>query len=123
MFKNKQTVKLKSGSIKFKIYHRRWAAPFKIYVNFECNVNKVNSSDKSSDKGDNPSYAENIKTIFLLVLHIKLFVLMINLASQLLFKEEKMQSINLLKQFLKSISIAKKVIKKYFTKNLLSEED
>ena len=43
---------------------------------------------------------------------------MINLGSQLFFKEEKMQSINSLRQFLKSMTIAKKVIKKHFNKNL-----
>ena len=43
----------------------------------------------------------NIKHLFLAALLIKVFVLMINLASQLFFTEEKMQSMNLLKQFLK----------------------
>ena len=47
---------------------------------------------------------------------------MINLANQL--SEGKMQSINLLKHFLKNMIIAKKVIKKYFNKNLvMSVED
>ena len=42
-----------------------------------------------------------------LVLLIKLFVLMINLLSQLLFIGVKMQLMNLLKQILKNINIAK----------------
>ena len=42
------------------------------------------------------------------VLLTKLFVLKIGLISQLLFKEVKMQLMNLLKQFLKSIDIDKK---------------
>ena len=50
---------------------------------------------------------KNIKTIFLKVLLIKLFVLMIDLVNQLLYTEAKMQLINLLKQFLKNINIAK----------------
>ena len=63
---------------------------------------------------------KNIKIIFFAVLLTKLFVLMIDLASQLFFTEEKMQSINLLKQFLKSMIIAKKkTIKKHFNKNLV----
>ena len=45
---------------------------------------------------------------FLVVLISKLFVLMIGLLSQLLFIEVKMLLINLLKQFLRSISTAKK---------------
>ena len=51
---------------------------------------------------------KNIKNIFLAVLLKKLFVLMIDLLSQLLFIEIKMQLMNLLKQFLKNIHIAKK---------------
>ena len=51
---------------------------------------------------------KNINTIFLVVLLKKLFVLMIDLLSQLLFIEVKMQLMNLLKQFLKNIHIAKK---------------
>ena len=43
----------------------------------------------------------------LLVLLIKLFVLMINLLSQLLFIGVKMQLMNLLKQILMNINIAK----------------
>ena len=51
---------------------------------------------------------KNIKVTFLVVLLTKLFVLMIGLLSQLLFIEVKMQLMNLLKQFLRSISTAKK---------------
>ena len=47
----KQTVKLRSGSIKFKNYFKQIAAPFKIYADFECNIKRV----KSSDRGDNTS--------------------------------------------------------------------
>ena len=49
---------------------------------------------------------KNIKIMFLTFLLTKLYVLMINLENQLLFTEEKMQSINLLKQLLKNMIIA-----------------
>ena len=49
---------------------------------------------------------KKIKNIFLSVLPIKLFELMINLANQLFFIEEKMHLIDLLKRFLKSMVIA-----------------
>ena len=49
---------------------------------------------------------------------------MISLVNQLFFTDVKMQSINLLKQFLKKIIIVKKITKKYFNKNLvMSVED
>ena len=51
---------------------------------------------------------KSIKNIFLTDLLIKLFLLMINLANQLFFTEEKMQSINLLKKVLMSLIISKK---------------
>ena len=50
---------------------------------------------------------KNIKIIFLADLPKKLYVLIINLANQQFFIEEKIPSIDLLKQFLKNISIAK----------------
>ena len=48
---------------------------------------------------------KKIKTIFFGVLSIKFFVLMINLIKQMLFTEEKMRFIDLLKQFLQSMFI------------------
>ena len=58
---------------------------------------------------------KNIKTIFHVVLLIKLFVLMIDLVSQLFYIEVKMQFMNLLKQFLAII--------KNFNKNLSMTEE
>ena len=51
---------------------------------------------------------KNIKTIFFVVLLIKLFLLMISLLNQLLYIGVKMQLMNSLKQFLKNMNIAKK---------------
>ena len=51
---------------------------------------------------------KNIKITFLGVLLTKLFELIISLVSQLLFLEAKMLLINLLKQFLSSMSTAQK---------------
>ena len=44
---------------------------------------------------------------------------MINLVNQLFFAEEEIQSIKLLKKFLKSMIIVKKIIKKRFNKNVV----
>ena len=64
-------------------------------------------------------HKNNIKTTFLAVLLIKIFVLIINSARELLFTEEKMLVADLFKQFLKSMIIVKKMIKKHFNKNLI----
>ena len=116
----KINVKLKSVSTGFKNHFKQLAVPFKIYADFESLLKRVRAIDKIIML----HRLKNIKIIFFAVLLTKLFVLMINLASQLFFTEEKMQSINLLKQLLKSMIIAKKIIKKGFNKNLLvSTED
>ena len=96
----KQSVKLEKGIIEFENYSKQIPVQFKIYADFECNLKSVKSYEGS--------YTKNIKITFLVVLITKLFVLMIGLLSQLLFIEEKMQLMNLLKEFLRSINTAKK---------------
>ena len=95
-----QSVRLEKGTIEFKNYFEQLPVPFKIYADFECNLKSVESYEGS--------YSKNIKITFLVVLLTNLFVLMIDLASQLLFLEAKMLLLNLLSQFLKSISIVKR---------------
>ena len=70
--------------------------PFKIYADFECNLKSAECNEGCCKKD------------LLAVLLIKSFVLMIGLLSQLLFIEVTMQPMNLLKQFLRNINIAKK---------------
>ena len=66
---------------------------------------------------------KNIKTVFLVVLLKKLFVLIIDLLSQLLSIEVEMQFMNLLKQFLKNIKYCEKIIEEYFNKNFIMNEE
>ena len=66
---------------------------------------------------------KNVNHTFLAVFLVNLCVLMINIASQLFFTEEKLRFINSLKQFLGSM-ICKKVKNKHYNKNLvMSAED
>ena len=95
-----ESVKVEEGMIEFENYFKQIPVPFKIYVDSECNLEGVESYEGS--------YTKNIKMTFLIVLLIKLFALMIDLISQLLFLEMKILLINSLKQFLRSISTAKK---------------
>ena len=59
---------------------------------------------------------KNIKTTFLLVLPTTLFALITNLERELFSREEKMQFIEVI---LKEYDYCKKMIKKYFNKNLI----
>ena len=95
-----QSVKVEEGIIKFENYFKQLPVPFKIYADFECNLKNVEIYEGS--------YTKNIIIIFLVVMLIRLSVLMIDLVSQLSFIEVKMLLMNLLKQFLKSISTVKK---------------
>ena len=96
----KQSVKLEKGIIKFENYFKQIPVLFKICADFECNLRGVDVMKVLKQK--------NIKIIFLVILLIKLFVLMIGLLRELLFIEVKMQLMNLLKRFLRSIHIAEK---------------
>ena len=89
----KQSVKLEKGIIEFENYFKQIPVPFKIYADFECNLESVENYEGSYSK-------KNIKVTFLLVLLTNLLVLMISLLSGLLFLEVKMLLTNLLKQFL-----------------------
>ena len=95
-----QSVNVEEGIIEFENYFKQLPAPFKIYADFECNLRDVEIYEGS--------YTKNIMIMFLVVLLIKLFVLTINLVNRLFFIEAKMLLMNLLKQFLKNISTAKK---------------
>ena len=96
----KQSVKLEKGAIQFKNYFKQIPVPFKIYADPECNLEGVKSYEGS--------YTKNIKITFLTLLLTRLFVQIIGLVSQLLFLEVEMLLMNLLKQFLRSMSTAKK---------------
>ena len=96
----KQSVKLEKGIIEFENHFKQIPVPFKIYADFEFNLRGIEIYEGS--------YTKNIKTTFLVVLLINLFVLMIGFLSQLFFIEMKMQVLNLLNQFLKTINIATK---------------
>ena len=65
-----QSVMLKTGKIKFKNYFKQLPVPFKIYADFECNLESVKS------------YEGSFSITFLVVLLTNLFVLMINILTQ-----------------------------------------
>ena len=96
----KQSVKLEEGIIKFENYFKQIPVPFKIYADFECNLESAESYEGS--------YTKNINITFLAVLLTKLFASIIGLVSEFLSLEVKMLLMNLLKQFLESMSAAKK---------------
>ena len=73
----KQSAKLEKGTTEFENYFIQIPVPFKIYADFECNLEGVESHEGS--------YTKNMKITFLVVLLTKLFALITSLVSQLLF--------------------------------------
>ena len=96
----KQSVILEKGIIEFENYFKQIPVPFKIYVDFECNLKSVESDEGSYTK----KYQDHIPCSFV----YKVVCIDDRLLSQSLFIEVKMQPINLLKQFLRSTNIAEK---------------
>ena len=93
-------VKVEKGTIEFESYLKKIPIPFKIYADFESNLEFLKFMRVLTQK-------KNIIIVFLVVLFTKFFVLIIDLVSKLLFIEAEMLLMNLLKQFLKSVSTAK----------------
>ena len=71
----KQSVKIAKGTIEFENYFKQMPVPFKVYADFQCNLEGFESYEGS--------YTKNIT--FLVFLLTMLFALMIGLVSQLLF--------------------------------------
>ena len=84
--------------------------PFKIFADFEPVLKRIHSDDTNNNTSYTKRHIAHIPCTFV----YKGVCIDTDLASQLFFKEEQMQSINLLKQFLKKITIAKKNDKKAF---------
>ena len=60
-----QSVRLENGTAEFKNYFKQIPVPFKVYADFECNLEKVESYEGS--------YSKNIAITFLVVFAYKLF--------------------------------------------------
>ena len=69
-----QSVRFERGTIEIKNYFKQIPVPFKVYADFECNLESVESYEGS--------YSKNIKITFFTVLLTNLFVLMKNLPNQ-----------------------------------------
>ena len=75
-----QSVRLEKRTNEFKNYLKLVPAPFKIFVDFESNLESVKIYEGSHSK----KYQYHVLTFFAVLL-TKLFVLMIDLVGQLLF--------------------------------------
>ena len=100
---SKQTVKLRSDSIKFKIYLKQ-LIPFKIHADFEFNMNEV----KSNDGNDNASYTEKYQKYIPCSFAYKVDCIDDKFSKKVVLQRWKNAVNKLLKRFLKNINTANK---------------
>ena len=110
-----KSARLEKRAIKFKNLFKQILVPFKVYSDFECILNSVESYEGSCSK----KYQDH----FLVVLLTNLFVLMVNLASQLFFYRGENAAYKFIEAILEEYEYCKKVMKKHFNKNLIMTEE
>ena len=99
----KQSVRLKSGSIRFKYYLKQLAVLFKIYADFECLSKRVQSGDRN-----NSSYIEKYQDHIPCSFAYKVICIDNKFSKKVVLYRGKMQFVETLKQFLESMIIVKK---------------
>ena len=115
-----QTVKLRSDSIKFKIHFKQLSVPFKIYVDFECNVN----GDKDSYENNNTSYTEKYQDHTPCSFANKVVCIDDNFSKPVVLYKGKNAVYKFIEAILKECDYCKEVMNEHFNKNLvMSVED
>ena len=95
----KQSVKLEEGIIEFENYFKQIPVSFKVYADFECNSTGVESYEDSYTN----KYQDHVPCSFA----YKVVSIDDRFTKPIVVLEVKMQLMNLLKQFLRSISTKK----------------
>ena len=116
----KQSVKLRSGLIKFKNYFKQLAVLFKIYTNFESVLKRINSDDKNNNTSYTKMYQEHIPCSFA----YKVARIDDRFSEPVVLYRGKSSVNKFTEAILKENKYCKKMIKKHFNKNLvMSVED
>ena len=111
----KQTVKLRSGSIKFKNHFKQLAVPFKIYADFKCNMKRVKSSDKNNNTSYTKKYQDHIPNSF----DYKTVCVDNKFSKQVVLSRGKNTVYKFIDAAFKEYNYYIKVIKKHFNRNLI----
>ena len=109
----KQSVRLEKGTIKFKKYFKQLPVPFKIYADFECNLERVETYEGSYPK----KYQDHIPCSFA----YKLVCVNDQFSKPIVFFRGENGAYEFVKAILKEYGHCKKVTKKHFNKNLICE--
>ena len=110
-----QSVRFEKGTTKFKNYFKQIPVPFKIYADFECNLESVESYEGSYSK----KYQDHIPCSFaykLICVDDKFIRLIVA------FRDEN-ATLKSIESILKEYEYCKEVMKKHFNKNLIMAEE
>ena len=110
-----QSARLEKGTIKFKNYFKQIPVPFKIYADFECNLESVESYEGSYSK----KYQDHIPCSFA----YKLVCVDDKFSKPIVVFSSGNAAFKFIKAILKEYEYCKKVMKKHFNKNLIMTEE
>ena len=110
-----QSVRLEKGTIEFKNYFKQIPVPFKIYANFECNLKRVESYEGSYSK----KYQDHAPCSFA----YKLVCVDDEFTMPIVVFRDENAAYKFIEAILKVHQYCKKVMKKYFNKNLIMSEE
>ena len=116
----KQSVKFRSGSIKFKNYFKQLTVPFKIYADFESVFKKVHSDDRRN----NASYTKKDQKHIPCSFTYKVACIYDRFSKSVLLYRGKNTVNKVIEAIIKETQYCKKMTKKPFNKNpVMSVED
>ena len=110
-----KSVRLEKGTIEFKNYFKQMPVPFKIYADFECNLEGVESYESSYSK----QYQDHISCSFA----YKLVCVDDEFTKPIVVFKGENAAYEFIKAILKEYQYCKKVMKKKINKNLIMSEE
>ena len=110
-----QSTRLEKGTIKFKSYFKQIPVPFKIYADFECNLESVESYESSYSK----NYQDRIPCSFA----YKLNCVDDKFSKPIVVFRGENTAFKFIKGILKEYEYFKKVMKTLFNKNLITSKE
>ena len=109
-----QSVRLDKGTTEFKNYFKQIPVPFKIYADFECNLKTVESYECSYSK----KYQDHVPCTF----PYKIVCVDDEFTKPIVVFRGENAAFEFIKAIFKEYQYCKKVMKKYFNKNLIISE-
>ena len=122
MINGKQSVKLKSSSIRFENYSKQIPVPFKIYANFDCILKKVdsdiiecNSIERNSKISYTRKYQDHIPCSFA----YKIVCIDNKFSKKVVLYRGKNAFYKFIESIFSEHNYCRRVIKKHYNKNLI----